>query len=391
MRIPSQIEYMLQKLASAGYEAYLVGGCVRDFLLGCEPNDYDITTSARPEETMAVFDGDRVIPTGLKHGTVTVLYGGVTAEITTYRTETTYTDGRHPDRVEFSRDISDDLCRRDFTVNAMAMGLDGKIIDLYGGMGDLKKKTIRAVGDPTERFTEDALRILRAFRFASKLGFDIDDDTLDAAIKLSSRFSLVSRERIFVELEKLLTGVSVGPILDIMIRGKVFECIFEAPQINAAAVSYIDSLPRRADIRLAALLLDDENAAEHVASLKTSSHFADSVNAAAKCNLPHNLDKPTLRRLVFENGKQAALDRALIEQKHELCAVLSELLESENCFSISDLDISGSDIAKALGLRGREIGDALHKLLFAVFDEKVTNNKSELTQYLYILAGVKND
>lgn len=382
MHIPSQIEYMLRKLTSAGYEAYLVGGCVRDFLLSCEPNDYDITTSARPEETMAVFVGDRVIPTGLKHGTVTVLYSGVSAEITTYRTETAYTDGRHPDRVEFSRDISDDLCRRDFTVNAMAMGLDGEIIDLYGGREDLEKKIIRAVGNPTERFTEDALRILRAFRFASKLGFGIENDTLDAAIKLSSRLSLVSRERIFVELEKLLTGVLAGPILEIMLRGKVLDCIFEAPRINAAAISYIDSLPRRADIRLAALLLDDENAAAHVASLKTSSHFADSVNAAVGCNLPKKSDKPTLRRLIARSGRHAALDRALIEQNEELYAVLSELVESENCFGISDLDISGSEVAKALGLRGRAIGDALQKLLYAVFDEKVSNNRNDLTEFL---------
>ena len=203
MQIPSQIEYMLRKLTSCGYEAYLVGGCVRDFLLGKEPNDYDITTSALPSETMEVFSCDRVIPTGLKHGTVSVLYDGVLAEITTFRTETTYSDGRHPDSVAFSKKISDDLCRRDFTVNALAMGLDGRLIDLYGGECDIKGQKIRAVGNPTERFTEDALRILRAFRFASKLGFEIEAGTLSAAVSLAGRLSLVSRERIFDELSDI--------------------------------------------------------------------------------------------------------------------------------------------------------------------------------------------
>ena len=222
MHIPQPIEYILQALGDAGYEGYLVGGCVRDFLLGKEPSDFDITTSALPEETMAVFAADRVIPTGLQHGTVTVLHDGMAAEITTYRTETTYADGRHPDSVSFSRDLGDDLCRRDFTVNAMAMDAAGSIVDLYGGRVDLDAKIIRAVGDPTLRFTEDALRILRAFRFAAKLGFAIEKNTLNAAIALAPRLALVSRERVFAELEKLLCGVSAGEILSIMADGGVF-------------------------------------------------------------------------------------------------------------------------------------------------------------------------
>ncbi|MBQ8835951.1 MAG: CCA tRNA nucleotidyltransferase [Clostridia bacterium] len=388
MNIPTQIEYILRKLTSAGYDAYLVGGCVRDFLLGAAPSDYDITTSAEPAETMAVFDGDRVIPTGLKHGTVTVLYGGMSAEITTYRTETTYTDGRHPDKVQFSKHLSDDLCRRDFTVNAMAMDIDGNIVDLYGGREDLEKKIIRAVGVPHERFTEDALRILRAFRFASKLGFDIEQDTLEAAISLAPRLSLVSRERIFAELEKLLIGVSAAKIIETMIYGKVFDCIFNTPQISAEAVKYIDTLPCRADVRLAAFLLNDKNAEEHVKSLKTSTHFADSVLATVNCVLPESHSLPSLRRLVFASGKQAALDRALIDGDRDLFDKLSTLIETENCFAISDLDIKGSDIA-ALGISGRAIGDALTKLLFAVFDEKVTNAKADLIRYLKKVDNIK--
>ncbi len=381
MHIPSQIEYMLKKLSDNGYEAYLVGGCVRDFLLGKAPDDYDITTSALPEETMATFAVDRVIPTGLKHGTVTVLYDGMTAEITTYRTETTYTDGRHPDKVEFSRDIKDDLCRRDFTVNAMAMNIDGSIVDLYGGKHDLENNVIRAVGNPTERFTEDALRILRAFRFASKLGFDIEEETLGAAVTLAPRLSLVSRERIFVELEKLICGKEAGKILRIMHENKVFDCIFDKPKINLAALDYIDRIPPFAHTRFAALFLYDERINEHVKSLKPSNEFVNSIKNIAECKLPKEYDDPTLRRMLSKY-KDAAIDRATAENRGEIGNKLFKIFDTENCFSVSDLDISGADIAAATSRRGREIGEALNTLLLAVFDEKVENNKAALTEYL---------
>lgn len=381
MHIPSQIEYMLRKLGDNGYEAYLVGGCVRDFLLFKTPDDYDITTSATPEETMAAFEGERVIPTGLKHGTVTVLYDGMSAEITTYRTETTYTDGRHPDKVEFSRDIKDDLCRRDFTVNAMAMDALGNIIDLYGGKSDLENKIIRAVGNPRERFCEDALRILRAFRFASKLGFEIEDETLDAAVTLAPRLSLVSRERILVELEKLLCGKAAGKILKIMHENKVFDCIFGNNKVNEAALDYIDKIPPFAHTRFAALFLYDEHINEHVKSLKPSNEFAESIKNIAECKLPQKYDKPTLRRLLSKY-REAAIDRAAAEGRGEIGNMLFELFNRENCFSVSDLDINGNDVSIATSLRGKEIGEALHMLLLAVFDEKVENSKSALTEYL---------
>lgn len=382
MRIPPQIEYMLRKLNASGYEAYLVGGCVRDFLLHGEPYDYDITTSATPNETMAVFESDRVIPTGLKHGTVTVLYDGVSAEITTFRTETTYSDGRHPDEVAFSKNISDDLCRRDFTVNAMAMGLDGMFVDLYGGEHDLTLKVIRAVGDAKTRFTEDALRILRAFRFAAKLDFDIEENTLDAAIFLAKRLSFVSRERICDELCKLLCGKKVGKVLEIMHSGKVLDAIFEKPEINTDAFSYIDTLPCRADVRLAAILLYDENVSAHVASLKTSAVFAESVRKIAECRLPLDDSAPALRRFVLESGKDACLDRALIERESGLYGKISSLVQNEDCFSVTDLKVNGSDVAKILNKQGKEIGDTLKALLLAVFDEKVTNNREELIDFL---------
>ena len=382
MHIPVQIEYMLRKLEDAGFEAYLVGGSVRDFLLGKTPSDFDITTNALPEQTIEVFGGDRVIPTGLKHGTVTVLHDGFASEITTYRTETTYSDGRHPDKVDFSRKLSDDLCRRDFTVNAMAMGLDGETVDLYGGKADLEKGIIRTVGDADLRFTEDALRILRAFRFASKLGFEIEKNTLLSAVKLANRLSLVSRERIFDELSKLICGMHAGKIVKLMYENKIFDCIFEKPVINEQAFSYFDRMPPLEAARFAALFLYDVRICEHVKSLKTSAEFLMHIGKIAECRLPESDDRPTLRRLLSKFS-EAALDRCMAEGNDSgIGSKLFEIFDTEDCFSVGDLAISGKDVMEITGARGKEVGELLQALLFAVFDEKVANKREELIKYL---------
>ena len=220
----------LRRLHEAGYEAYLVGGCVRDSLLGRTPGDWDITTAALPEQVEAVFAGARIIETGLKHGTVTVLLDGLPLEITTFRTESGYADHRHPDAVAFTLSLTEDLARRDFTINAMAWaplirhgsavtpspegeGLDGGLTDPFGGQADLHAKIVRCVGDPMQRFDEDALRILRALRFAAQLDFTIDPATAAAAHALRDTLALVSRERIAVELTKLLCGPAARRIL----------------------------------------------------------------------------------------------------------------------------------------------------------------------------------
>lgn len=382
MHIPSQIEYFLQKLAAAGYEGYLVGGCVRDFLLGQRPNDFDITTNALPEEIMAVFSADRVIPTGLKHGTVTVLHGGIVAEITTYRTETTYADGRHPDSVSFTRSLEEDLCRRDFTVNAMAMDLDKNIVDLYGGQGDLANGIVRAVGDPVLRFTEDALRILRAFRFAAKLDFVIEPKTLSAAIRLAPRLSLISRERIFEELEKLLCGKAAGRVVQKMLLGGVFDHIFEKPALNTAALRYLDDLVPRANLRLSALFLGDAAFEKHLASLKTSNDFAEQVRRTMHCRLPETEEAPALRRTLYAHGIEPTLDRTLIEQRDGLFRAFVQLLEDERCFSVRDLAITGKDVMAHTDRRGKAIGEALEEILFAVFDEKIPNTREAELEYL---------
>ena len=209
LQIPAAVRELMQKLQDAGFLAYAVGGCVRNMLLGIPVNDWDMTTDCAPEKMLEIFDGEglRTIPTGLKHGTVSILIDGETYECTTFRIDGNYRDSRHPDEVTFTKDITEDLRRRDFTVNAIAgdpLSLIGDYVDVFGGRADIEKKIIRAVGDPETRFTEDALRILRAIRFATVLDFEIESETMEAAKKLRTRLSDISAERKSVELQKIL-------------------------------------------------------------------------------------------------------------------------------------------------------------------------------------------
>ena len=205
--LPSHVEYILATLEAAGYHAHIVGGSVRDLLLGKNPDDFDITTSALPEETKAVFSDKRTVDTGIKHGTVSLILDGKPYEITTYRLDGEYKDSRHPEAVYFTKNIVEDLSRRDFTVNAMAYNPTTGLVDPFGGRDDLKLGIIRAVGDPYVRFNEDALRILRGIRFSSVLGFKIEDKTSKAIREKRQLLSKVSAERIYVELKKMLSGI----------------------------------------------------------------------------------------------------------------------------------------------------------------------------------------
>ncbi len=202
MRIPEKVDYIIRKLEKSGYEGYAVGGCVRDRILGREPGDWDITTSAKPEDVKRIFT--RTIDTGIQHGTVTVMIDGEGFEVTTYRVDGDYKDHRHPTSVQFTPNLEEDLKRRDFTINAMAYNPHSGIVDLFDGMGDIEKRCIRCVGEPQERFSEDALRMLRGVRFAGQLGFDVEKRTLEAMSGLAHTIEKVSAERIRVELTKLL-------------------------------------------------------------------------------------------------------------------------------------------------------------------------------------------
>ena len=247
---------LLDTLHRAGYAAYVVGGCVRDSLLGLTPHDWDLCTSALPQQVMELFGAQRCIPTGLQHGTVTVKQSGALYEITTFRTEGTYTDGRHPDEVHFVPDVREDLARRDLTINAMAYNEKEGLVDPFGGQADLQSGIVRAVGVPRQRFTEDALRILRLYRFAARFGFAIDPPTAQAAQELCAHLDCVSVERIEEELAKLLSAPAPAAYLDKKILLVILPEL--SSEALAAAKPVLDACPAGAEnlpIRLAALLL----------------------------------------------------------------------------------------------------------------------------------------
>ena len=247
---------LLDTLHRAGYAAYVVGGCVRDSLLGLTPHDWDLCTSALPQQVMELFGAQRCIPTGLQHGTVTVKQSGALYEITTFRTEGTYTDGRHPDEVHFVPDVREDLARRDFTINAMAYNEKEGFVDPFGGQADLQSGIVRAVGVPRQRFTEDALRILRLYRFAARFGFAIDPPTAQAAQELCAHLDCVSVERIAEELAKLLSAPAPAAYLNEKILLVILPEL--SSEALAAAKPVVDACPAGAEnlpIRLAALLL----------------------------------------------------------------------------------------------------------------------------------------
>ena len=247
---------LLDTLHRAGYAAYVVGGCVRDSLLGLTPHDWDLCTSALPQQVMELFGAQRCIPTGLQHGTVTVKQSGALYEITTFRTEGTYTDGRHPDEVHFVPDVREDLARRDLTINAMAYNEKEGLVDPFGGQADLQSGIVRAVGVPRQRFTEDALRILRLYRFAARFGFAIDPPTAQAAQELCAHLDCVSVERIEEELAKLLSAPAPAAYLNEKILSVVLPEL--SPEALAAAKPVVDACPAGAEnlpVRLAALLL----------------------------------------------------------------------------------------------------------------------------------------
>ena len=256
IRLDAGAAALLARLHGAGYAAYAVGGCVRDSLLGRTPQDWDLCTSARPEQVLALFGEGQCIPTGLQHGTVTIKYGGQLYETTTFRTEGAYTDGRHPDEVHFVPDVRQDLARRDFTINAMAYNDAEGLIDPFGGQQDLQQGILRAVGDPATRFEEDALRILRLYRFAARFGFAIDPPTGQAARELCAHLDCVSVERIEEELSKLLAAPAPAAYLDEKIL-KVIIPELSAPALQAAK-PMVDACPAGTEdlpVRWAALLM----------------------------------------------------------------------------------------------------------------------------------------
>lgn len=432
--LPQEVQAVLSRLESAGFTAYLVGGCVRDLLMERTPQDWDMTASARPEQVMALFAG-RCIPTGLPHGTVTVQEGSCAFELTTFRADGAYADHRHPDAVRFSDTLAEDLRRRDFTVNAMAMDLRGELTDLHGGREDIRNRVIRCVGVPERRFDEDALRIMRALRFAATLGFAIEPET---ARSLRARRELlrgIAAERLYAEMSRLLCGDGAAQVLlDFpevigVFLPEILPCVgFDQRNCHHCydvwehTVRAVAAAPQDATLRWTLLLhdlgkpetftLDDGGVGHFCGHGKVSVMLADA--AMERLRFPtaqrreilrlidwHDRDIPRteksirralnklgaegLRQLIAvkraDNMAQAAAFRGAQRELDKTEEIMASLLRQDACFSLKQLAIRGEDVL-ALGQRGAAVGAALQRALEAVMDGAVPNEREALTDWL---------
>lgn len=432
IQLPEKVNQIIHTLQQHGYEAYAVGGCVRDSILGRVPDDWDITTSATPLETKALFQ--RTFDTGIEHGTITVLLDKEAFEVTTYRVDGKYEDSRHPSEVTFTRSLKEDLLRRDFTINAMAYNDSEGLVDIFGGMEDLEKKTIRCVGNAMARFGEDALRILRAVRFAAQLGFEIEADTQRGITELAPTLANISAERIQVELIKMLTSPNPGMLkaaYELGITNVIlpeFDAMMETAQENPHhkytvgehTLKAIEAIRADKVLRLAMLFHDvakpimktmDENGVAHFKMhdskgaemtkqiLRRLKFDNDTMNKVVRLVQYHDYRMPAepknVRRAMNKIGEDLfpyylevrmadtlAQSEYLQEEKiqniRDVRTCYEEILEKQECVSLKTLAVTGSDLI-ANGMKpGKEIGEALNKLLEYVLEHPEANEKETL-------------
>lgn len=434
LKIDKNAGKLLSELESCGFEAYMVGGCVRDSVMGREYHDIDITTNALPEDILRVFCSYKVIPTGIKHGTVTVLCDGEPFEITTYRIDGTYTDHRRPDSVEFTSDITADLARRDFTINATAMDKNGSVIDPFGGISDMKEGIIRCVGDPKKRFSEDALRIMRAVRFASQLGFVIDDDTATAIHDMKDLLQNISNERIRDELDKIVCGKNSTSVLleysDVITSvipefkpsiGLDQRSPYHKYTVWEHTVRAIGFAPEN-DVKLRRTLLFhdigkpacmklDETGRGHFKQhdrvgaeitekvMKRLRYDTKSISYSTALIANHSKKlrgRADVKKMMYRIGDElffaltemkkcdnSAKNEFVLEENlyfDKLADTGREIIAGNECRSLGGLDINGSELV-ALGLKGAEIGEMQHKLLELVMEDELPNEKEILLKY----------
>ena len=381
-KLPKNVEFIISRFREHGYRADIVGGCVRDFLLGKEPNDYDLTTSATPEEMREVFSDMRTVDTGIKHGTLTVLIDGEPYEITTYRVDGDYKDHRHPDKVTFSRTLSDDLSRRDFTVNAICYNHNDGLTDIFGGCADIDGRIIRTVGVAEERFSEDALRILRALRFASVLDFTIDNETSAAVHKLRTLLTLVSRERIYTEWYKLCSGRGAYRIIEeytdviaVFIPSLASVCMPPEELFLGA-----DTLTRMLSLFARIGSSEFDGAMRELKTDNKTREYGRAVLELYADFLPKTEYDALLA--LFRYGEEVtkgalALGKVTGKYKDAESELLAAALGSGIPYKLSSLAIGGSDLL-ALGYRGERVGVTLNRLLDLVMQGKCKNEREEL-------------
>ena len=430
MKLPGSVENCVRRLEEAGFSAYAVGGCVRDALLGIEPHDYDLCTAASPEQIQAVFENEKLVLAGVKHGTVGVVTSGGVVEITTFRTEGGYADSRHPDWVKFVGLVEEDLARRDFTVNAMAWSPSRGLADPFGGQADLKAKVLRAVGDPETRFREDALRILRGVRFAVRFGLTVEPKTESAMFRLAPLMDKLARERVFDELCKLLPLVTAAdllhfaPVLAAVIPELAPMVGFDqhsphhAYDIYTHTAHVVENTPPVLALRWAALLHDtgkvptftrDETGRGHfyghakesaaiadavLRRLKSPTELRGQVTALIELHMTRlEPEKKVIRRWLGRLGPETIEDLLTFQRadmvskgvskdsemaQHLLLRrLVQEVRAEDSCLSLRDLAVNGNDLM-TLGYTGKSIGDCLSRLLEAVLDERLPNERKAL-------------
>ena len=405
MKIPGNVERIIRTLNDHGYEAYAVGGCVRDTLLDRKPGDWDITTSARPQEVKELFR--RTIDTGIQHGTVTVMMDRTGYEVTTYRIDGEYEDGRHPKQVEFTLSLIEDLKRRDFTINAMAYSHETGIVDEFGGVEDLNAKTIRCVGDPMERFTEDALRILRAIRFSAQLDFTIEEQTWNAIRVIAPNIAKVSKERIQVELTKLLLSDHPEKIREVYETGISPYISENFDSLNWKMAEIPTTLPKEKYVRWAGFLrcanAYDVNGTLMPQPIPSVTEVPESASRAVKILRDLKLDNDTIGRvktLVSWSGVELpetpeAVRRAMSRMEAEVWDALMELNEysekihalteeirtAGDCLDLKHLAVKGQDLIKAGVQPGKALGATLNQMLDDVLSHPDHNEKEYLLEH----------
>lgn len=405
IELPEDVRSILSKLEREGYDAYVVGGCVRDTLLGKEPEDWDITTSAKPEEIKKAFV--KTVDTGIKHGTVTVIINGNGYEVTTYRIDGEYKDGRHPEEVRFTRSLRDDLNRRDFTINAIAYNDSNGLKDLFYGRSDLHNRIIRAVGNPEYRFKEDALRMMRAIRFSAQLGFNIDIETYHAIIRCSHLIKQVSVERIQTELTKTLMSVNPEAVKEYQLTGLFIEILPEINKILASRESQkvcalLKKVPNTIAMKYAALLspLEADAARSVLKGLRLDNNTVNTVTQIiyhSKNDGQIDENDIAVREAIYKLGPRLmenlfVFEAAQIQMKEDVTGltmrgarnhlktimrIYEEVLSRGDCVTIRDLDVTGSDLLK-LGLSGKQVGETLEWLIHIVLENPKLNDKSTL-------------
>ncbi len=433
MYIPSAVRDILNTLTQAGHSAYMVGGCVRDFLIDRRSHDWDMTTSARPDEMLRIFAGKKVIPTGIRHGTVTVLADDIPVEVTTYRVDGGYEDHRHPSQVSFTRSLTDDLARRDFTMNAMAYHPEEGLIDPFGGQADLRARLIRCVGDPDTRFREDALRIIRALRFSSMLGCSIEFRTQTALRRGAPLLKTISPERLYREWQSLLCGDGVEPVFldyaDVLaVLLPEIAAMRTCPQqhpchmydVYTHTVKSLSAAPADLLTRLSLLFHDAGKPSCRTRGTDGWDHFyghaaqsasianqwlqamrADraTVDTVTRLVSLHDADLPATRpairrwlgRLGADNCRRwLDIRRADIEALapevrpgkmvalKELSSLFDEVCREQECFSRRHLAINGRDLMAAGIPPGKDMGQLLTQMLEAVMDERLPNEREAL-------------